>query len=279
MLLLLYRLFLMQHCYRHPQRETAVCCSSCEKPICPDCMTPTSVGMRCPDCAQQRTKVRTLKRQSSGAPVTLSLIGICIAVFAFEFFTGSSGIQGAGGSMIGSGALRAAPVADGEIWRIVTSGFLHAGFLHLFFNLFALYVLGELLESAVGSLRFALIAALSLLVGSFGVLLLSPNVNTVGASGMVFGLLGASVLTARRIGIDPMQSGLGAMLFLNLGITFFLPGISIGGHLGGLAGGLLAAFLLIETPYYRPRMSRNLLTAAVVLLLPLFAYGCFVIAG
>ena len=107
-------------------------------------------------------------------------------------------------------------VADGECWRLVTAGFLHAGLLHLLFNMFALYVLGAVLEPAIGRLRFAPIYFVSLLAGSFGALLLEPDALTVGASGAIFGLMGAAVVVMRNRGINPMESGLGLWLGLNL---------------------------------------------------------------
>ena len=112
----------------------------------------------------------------------------------------------------------------------------------------ALYVLGELLEPAVGRLRFGLIYFASLLAGSFGALLLEPTAPTVGASGAVFGLMGAAFVVMRSRGINPMESGLGLWIGLNLLITFTIPNISIGGHLGGLVGGALAALLLVDLP-------------------------------
>jgi membrane associated rhomboid family serine protease len=124
--------------------------------------------------------------------------------------------------------------------------FAHAGFGHLLFNMFALYVLGSLLEPAVGRFRFGLIYFVSLLAGSFGALLLSPNSPTVGASGAIFGLMGAAVIVMRNRGLSPMESGLGFWIVLNLVITFTVPNISIGGHIGGLLGGGLAALLLFN---------------------------------
>jgi membrane associated rhomboid family serine protease len=115
--------------------------------------------------------------------------------------------------------------------------------------MYALYILGQLLEPAMGKLRFGVIYFVSLLAGSFGALLLQPNGLTVGASGAVFGLMGAAIVVLRHRGIDAMQSGLGIWLFLNLAITFTISGISIGGHLGGLAGGVLAALLLVQLPH------------------------------
>lgn len=239
----------MDVCYRHPDRETAVSCSNCGRPICPDCMTSTSVGMRCPECAGQRTRVRTVAAARGDEPmVTYVLLGIIVLVQIGAMASGASasGSSFGGSELILDGAVSRPAIADGEYWRLVTSGFLHAGFLHLAFNGFALYVLGTMLEPAIGRLRFATIYFVSLLAGSFGALLFEPRGLTVGASGAIFGLMGAAVVVMRNRGINPMESGLGVWLGINLLFTFAIPGISIGGHLGGLIGGALAAFVMFD---------------------------------
>jgi membrane associated rhomboid family serine protease len=237
----------METCYRHPGRETGVSCSNCGRPICPDCMTTTSVGMRCPECASQRTQVRTMR--SIEEPVlTYALIGINVIVGIGAFLGGASATQGgiAQSQLLDYGAVSRPDIADGEYWRLITAGFLHAGFLHLAFNMFALYVLGTMLEPAIGRLRFGLIYAVSLLAGSFGALLASPNAPTVGASGAIFGLMGAAVVVMRNRGINPMESGLPFWIGINLLFTFTIPGLSIGGHIGGLIGGAACAVLLFD---------------------------------
>src|SRR4051794_4721685 len=148
----------MEVCYRHPKRETGVACSNCGRPICPACMTSTSVGMRCPECARQRTKVRTAQTLTDEPVVTYTLIAINVLVFLGGALSGASATGGSlGGTLIDDGALSRVAVADGEWYRIVTSGFLHAGLFHVGFNMFALWVLGSLLEPAIGRWRFALI--------------------------------------------------------------------------------------------------------------------------
>ncbi|HEV2768721.1 MAG TPA: rhomboid family intramembrane serine protease [Solirubrobacteraceae bacterium] len=235
-------------CYRHRDRETGVSCSSCGRPICTECMTSTPVGMRCPECSRQTTKVRSLASSRQSPDLTRALIAINVAVFLGLLFTGGGGLGAIGGPLIELGALNGFAVAEGEWWRLVTGGFLHAGLLHILFNMYILYILGSLLEPGIGRLRFGLIYGVSLLGGSLGAILLSPDANTVGASGAVFGLMGAAIIGMRAQGIDPMQSGLGLTLLLNLGITFLIPGISIGGHLGGLAAGFLVGWLLLDAP-------------------------------
>ena len=205
--------------------------------------------MRCPECARDRTRVRGLPGAEEPA-LTYVLIGINVVVTIGEVLGGASATTGGvgGSTLLADGSVSRAAIADHEYWRLLTAGFLHAGLMHLLFNMFALYILGTLLEPAVGRLRFGLIYLVSLLAGSFGALLLSPHEPTVGASGAIFGLMGAAVVVMRSRGISPMESGLGFWILLNLIITFSVPNISIGGHLGGLLGGGVTAILLFELP-------------------------------
>jgi len=235
----------MEVCYRHSDRETGVSCSSCGRPICPECMTATQVGMRCPECSRQRTQVRTMRSLESDPRLTYALIAANVIAFLGVVASGGTLFSG-GGTLTIDGALRGNFVADGEWWRLLTSGFLHAGLIHLSLNMFILYLLGGLLEPAIGKVRFGLIYLVALLSGSFGALLLTPDALTLGASGAVFGLMGAAVIVMRARGINPMESGIGMLILLNLGITFLVPGISIGGHVGGLIGGGLAAYVLFD---------------------------------
>jgi membrane associated rhomboid family serine protease len=249
-------------CYRHPGRETGVSCSNCGRPICPDCMTTTSVGMRCPECASQRTDVRRVGAAGVGEEpiLTYVLIGINVAVALGAFMSGASATGGGGigqSSLLADGSVSRFAIDQGDYWRLLTSGFLHTGLLHLLFNMFALYVLGGMLEPAIGRLRFAIVYFVSLFAGSFGALLFEADAATAGASGAIFGLMGAAVIVMRDRGINPMESGIAVWIGLNLLITFTIPGISIGGHLGGLVGGLLAALVFTEV-VSRLRMSESL---------------------
>jgi membrane associated rhomboid family serine protease len=141
-----------------------------------------------------------------------------------------------------------------EYWRLITAGFLHAGLLHIGFNMYLLYILGTILEPALGHWRFALLYFVSLLAGSFGALLVTPDAHTIGASGAVFGLMGAAVLEARARGISVVQNQIGFLIVINLVFSFTFSGISIGGHIGGLVGGALAALALQLGDRYRARM-------------------------
>jgi membrane associated rhomboid family serine protease len=209
-------------------------------------MTVTPVGMRCPECARERTQVRRIGGglRSGGAPATYALIAINVAAFLVELAGGGAASIRGGGAVIDDAGLYGPAVADGQVWRIVTAGFLHAGFLHIAINMFALYILGALLEPGIGTPRFLAVYFVSLLAGSFGALLLDPDQTTVGASGAIFGLMSAAFIIARHRGLEQLASQIGFYVILNLAFTFGFPGISVGGHLGGLIGGGLAALVI-----------------------------------
>lgn len=142
---------------------------------------------------------------------------------------------------------------DGQWYRLVTSGFLHYGLIHLGFNMYMLYMLGQMLEPGLGRIRFGLVYLASLLGGSAGVLLLQPDGLTAGASGAVFGLLGLSAVGYYLRGINPLSTTIGSLLIMNLVLTFFLRDqISVGGHLGGLAAGALCGLAVMAPGHRRP---------------------------
>jgi membrane associated rhomboid family serine protease len=250
----------MATCYRHPSRETGVSCANCGRPICPDCMTTTPVGMRCPECSKQRTKVVRLRGAATVPRLTYALIAINVIVFIAEGH-GAWTISGeAYGSLISKGSLLGSSenpllagqgVAHGQWWRIISSGFLHENILHIGFNMWVLYYLGQLLEPVIGRVKFGVIYAVSLLTGSLGALLVSPHTLTVGASGAIFGVMGAAAVEMRARQIPLMQSGVGTLILLNLVISFTIPGISWGGHIGGLIGGALVALVIQLGDRYR----------------------------
>jgi len=209
-------------------------------------MTPTPVGMRCPECSRETTKVRTARNLHPDPVLTYVLIALNVMAYIGSLSSGGGLARRGGGSVIDNGALFGPAIAhQDEYWRLVTSGFLHAGLIHIGFNMYLLYILGQMLEPEIGRLRFGLLYVTSLFGGAFGALLVSPGSYTVGASGAVFGLMGAAVVSMRARGFDPMSSGIPALIGLNLLITLVIPGISIGGHLGGLAAGAAGAYLLV----------------------------------
>ncbi len=255
-------------CYRHPEREAGVRCTRCSKPICPECMITASVGFQCPTCVKgsgQRVRtMRSLAGASSSPFVTMTLIGLNVAVYVLVIATGGSLFDG-GGTLSNDLLLYAPFVAAGEWWRLYTSGFLHVGLMHLGFNMFLLYLLGQLLEPTLGRTRFAVLYLVALVGGSLGSMVLQQDVAAAGASGAVFGLMGAAFVAYRQQGINPMQTQIGPLLVLNLLLSFVLPGIAWGGHLGGLiAGGVAGAILFATDGADRARRTAG--TAACVAL-------------
>jgi len=238
-----------QHCYRHPDRETRVSCSSCGRPICPECMTPTPVGMRCPECASQRTRVvrnpTGTPGQASAFPATIALIAINVIVYLIEIGGGGGGLNNPSQSIVVHYGLAAPFVAEGEVYRLVTAGFLHASLFHIGFNMLLLFFLGRLLEPALGTTRFLVLYFASLLAGSLGALILEPNSLGIGASGAIFGLAGATFIIARGRGMEALASQIGFLIIINLVFSFTAPNISIGAHIGGLIGGAICALAIV----------------------------------
>lgn len=266
----------MVTCYRHPNRETGVSCSNCGRHICPDCMTTTAVGMRCPECSKQTTQVRHVRAAFDARPVvTIGLIAINVLVW-FGMSSQSGSFSHAAGRIYVDGVLFG-PLVHSEPWRLLTAGFLHDGPIHLGLNMYILWFLGNLLEPGLGPVRFGALYLASLFAGALGVLLLSPNSPTLGASGAVFGLMGAAFVMSRARGIDPMQSGIGPLILINLLFTLAFAGhVSIGGHLGGLVGGALAGFLIDQSARYR--RDAVLPIAACVLVGAISVAGAFAVA-
>lgn len=169
-----------------------------------------------------------------------------------------------GGTLLSRLSLYGPAVAHGEWYRTITAGFVHYNVIHIAFNMVLLYQFGRMLEGGLGRVRFLALYFAALLAGSFGAVLLSPNAFTAGASGAVFGLLGATALGLRRRGVSVWQTGVGGLLVVNLLLTFVIPGISIGGHLGGLAGGALVGGVMLRLPPSRRATVEGIALAAVV---------------
>jgi membrane associated rhomboid family serine protease len=214
-------------------------------------------------------------RSTTNEPVvTYALIAINVVVFLAEGQFGIGSTSG-GTQLFNKFALYGPAVANGDYWRIVTSGFLHAGLLHIFFNMYLLYLLGNMLEPAIGSVRFALVYFVSLFAGALGALIVTPDSLTVGASGAVFGLMGAAAVELSARGINPMETGIGGLIIFNLLFSFVFSGISIGGHIGGLIGGALTGFLFLQADQRRiPRQVSLGLTVALAALV--FAAAVYV---
>jgi membrane associated rhomboid family serine protease len=241
-------------CYRHPDRETWVSCTRCERPICPDCLRPAAVGFHCPHCvAEGQASTRQARTQYGGRVVertglvTVVLATLNIVAYVITAATSSGGLQrNTASRLFNEIDLVPVLVAAGEYWRLLGAAFLHVGLLHLVFNMIALAVVGPGLERVFGHWRFLALYLLSALGGSLAVYLFGDPFGPVaGASGAIYGLFAASVIVLRNLGLDPR-----AMLVtigLNLAISF-APGISLLGHLGGLIVGALTALVLVYAP-------------------------------
>jgi membrane associated rhomboid family serine protease len=211
------------------------------------------VGIRCPDHAgvaqgpQRVTRgVRRAAYEGTGALVTKALIALNVAVYALNLAQGSS-LSETSGQIFDEGALVVlypfGGLADGEWWRLITSAFLHGNLLHLGINMVVIWMIGAPMEEAIGRGRFIVLYLVSGLSGAAGALLFDPNAITVGASGAIFGILGAALILEWQRNYVLGGSAL-SLLVVNLVFTFAIPNISIGGHLGGLAGGALGALAL-----------------------------------
>ena len=270
-------------CYRHPDRPSFVLCQRCGRTICGECQTPAPVGVICPECMREqrasapRTKPAVLTRARAaahrGAPVvTYSLIGITLAVFLLQLVPGLAitdrllyaGVYSIPGNL--------------EPWRMITSVFVHSTGLifHVLLNMYTLWIFGQLLEGLLGRWRFLALYLISGLGGSIGVLWLSdPRVGVVGASGAIFGLMGAFLVIQRRLGGQTTQ------LFVLLGINLvigFIPGFNVAwqAHLGGLVVGALVGFIFVETRQRSRQALQVWLLVGVVVVLLLLSLRFFV---
>lgn len=239
-------------CYRHPDRPTQISCVRCERPICPDCMRPASVGFQCPACvAQGQASIRRPSRTTTArvsvariGPVTAGLIGANVIAFLVTVATAGGQIMGNFSSPIFADlATEPNLVADGQWWRLLSGAFLHYGLTHLAVNMLSLYILGRDLEQYLGSARYAAIYFLSAMGGSVAVMFFAvPYASVAGASGAIFGLLGATgvALYQRKANLRSLY----AILAINLVISF-LPGISLAAHAGGFLVGAVAGAIVI----------------------------------
>lgn len=243
-------------------------CQRCGRTICPQCQTQAAVGVHCPECVREarataprtRPAVMTALRSSSTPVVTYSIIALCVLVFVAQ------NIPGTVGTLVDIfGAYRPRYTAQLP-WTMVTSLFLHGSFPHIALNMFSLYIFGSILERALGRGRFLALYLLSGFGGSVAVLLLAPTIAVVGASGAIFGLLGAFFVIQRRLGGNNLQ--LIILIVLNL-VIGFVPGLNIAwqAHVGGLAVGAAVAFVFLRTRNRDQRRSQILLTVGIAVAL------------
>ena len=252
-------------CWWHPDRATGLSCSRCGRPACPDCLREAPVGFHCTDCvheatAQQRHQHRQYQnsgmgtrtiagaRLSESTPVTVTLVAVNVAIFLITVIQAKS--------LFGNNAARLEQLGDlwtypalggGEWWRIFTSGFLHYGPIHIAANAFSLWMIGRALEQVFGKIRFLALYFISMLGASTALLLFElPTQPSVGASGAIFGLLGAYAVIVLKLRLNP--SSLLVTLAINAYITFTIPGISILAHVGGLVTGAVVTFAILYAP-------------------------------
>jgi membrane associated rhomboid family serine protease len=247
-------------CYRHPDREAHIRCVRCERRICPACMVPASVGFQCPECVREGNKSVRRATTIFGGRITDDpgwvskvLIGINVVVYALQVVIGPTlehRFWLIAGPVFDVRLGETVGVADGEYWRLLTAAFLHGSVIHLALNMYALYLFGPPLEAAFGRARFLalyVVAALGGSAASYAVA--SPGQPSLGASGAVFGLLGAFFVVNRRLRRD--SSGLLVLLAINLAYGFIAPNIDWRAHLGGLVTGALCAVALAYAPERR----------------------------
>jgi membrane associated rhomboid family serine protease len=254
-----------QTCFRHPNRPAGRRCTRCGRLACDECLVQAPVGSHCVECAKaSRPDIKTKARYWNARQLTLvtyALIAVNLAVFVYTLVDNADTVLGDTNS---NGYIRLGLARDllryelvpgipdgtsGQWYRLVSSGFLHYGIIHLAFNMYALYMLGQTLEPSLGRVRFALVYFASLLGGSAGALLLQPDSLHGGASGAVFGLFGLITVGYMMRGINPLTTSLGGVLLINVFLSF-RPGISFGGHLGGAVAGALCA-LVVVAPAHR----------------------------
>ncbi len=264
-------------CIWHPDRATALACTRCGRPACPECLTPASVGFHCRACLEQarQTAPTRMPRTVAGAraggrPVaSLALIAVNTAIFLLTAVQARSAMDLSGSAWYLRGGLIPAEVASGEYWRLVTAGFLHGNLIHIAANMISLYVLGLPLERILGRTRFLVIYLVSLLGASASVMLFSAPVSlTIGASGAVYGLMGALLVTFKRLGYDLRQ--LVVLVVINIYITFQFAGISWQGHLGGLlVGAVLGAAMVYPHRSTRERWQWGSVAAILLVVVAL----------
>lgn len=232
------------NCYRHPEREAYILCQRCERNICPECQHEAAVGFLCPECAgisktqQVLNKAPRSVRRIAGRDnlLTMAIIAICVVVWLGQIFIPSDFV---------TLKLAYAPALTfSEPWRMITTGFLHStnSPLHLGLNMYTLFIFGRELEPLLGRLRFGVLYLLSLVAGSVLVLWLNePFGITIGASGAIFGLMGAYLAVNRSLGYGSGQ--ITSLIAINLVFSFLLPGVSWQAHVGGLIGGLVVGYI------------------------------------
>lgn len=264
-------------CYRHPGRQSFILCQRCGRTICAECQTQAAVGVVCPECMREqrknapKTKPAILTRfAGSGQPtVTYSIIGITLFVYLLQFISGS---------LITNALLYAgvySQPANFEPWRLLTTALVHGSIFHVLLNMYTLYIFGQFLEHLLGRGRYVALYLLSALAGSLGVLFLAdPFTAVVGASGAIFGLMGAFLVIQRRLGGNARQ--LLILIGINL-VIGFIPGLNIAwqAHVGGIIGGAIVGLIFVQTRNLRQKSLQVLLLGAFGAVLVLASFARF----
>jgi membrane associated rhomboid family serine protease len=271
-------------CYRHPDRETGIRCTRCERPICPECMVSASVGFQCPDCVRSgsgtgHAPAASRPRTLAGGTVTADprlltklLIGINLAVFLVQLSVGDRFTDRF--ELLGQAYVplldSVEGIAQGQWYRLLTAMFLHGSYVHILFNMLSLWWIGGPLEAALGRARYLTLYFVSGLAGSaLTYLIAAPNQPSLGASGAIFGLFGATAVLMRRLRYD--MRPVVVLLVINLIFTFG-PGFNIAwqAHIGGLLGGVVVGYAMVHAPRERRALVQYgvcaLVLAAVVLM-------------
>ncbi|MGW0174181.1 rhomboid family intramembrane serine protease [Rhodococcus sp. NPDC003322] len=243
-------------CVRHPDRPTGLSCTRCGRPACPECLHMASVGQHCVDCVAAANRQTATVRTAAGAPVRAGLptpivtyVLIALNALAFAVTVAQSGNisdNHRGSALFNDWALWPPAVANGDLVRVLGSGFLHFGLLHLAVNMFALWVIGRDTELVLGRARYLAVYLVSILGGSAAVMAFQIDAVTAGASGAVFGLMGAQAVILLRMRRSP--GPVLAVIALNVIISVTIPGISLWGHLGGLVAGAAATAVFMYAP-------------------------------
>ncbi|RSM84486.1 rhomboid family intramembrane serine protease [Kibdelosporangium aridum] len=275
-------------CVRHPDRPTGLRCVRCERPSCPECLREASVGYQCVDCVNegrrtQRRAVTVAGAELNTKPIVMPILLLLnVAVFALTAAQAQSITNNQFSYPFELGVLYPPAVAGGEWWRLITNGFLHYGVIHLVVNMVSLYIVGRDLEMLFGRVRFLALYLVALLGGSVMVFLFDPETAsqtstgrvvvdygfTAGASGAIFGLMGALAVAVFRLKL-PIAPALG-IIALNLVFTFTIANISIFGHIGGLITGAAVALGFLYPPAkIRTKVQVATLVAALVVLVGL----------
>jgi membrane associated rhomboid family serine protease len=266
-------------CPRHPDRVAYVRCQRCGRPTCPECQRPAAVGIQCVDCVREGQKSMRMPRTQFGARVTAggrpvvtqTIIVICVVVWLVQKVSPT----------ISADLDFWPPAVRSQPWRFLTSAFEHDTFstlpLHILFNMYALWVVGQYLEPLLGRVRFAILYLVSALGGSVGLLMLATpstalgsswDTRALGASGAVFGMFLALLLLNRHLGRS--SAGIGVIILINFAYGFIVPNIAWQAHLGGaITGAACAGILILTARPERRRWQLSLLALLPVLLVVL----------